>query len=153
LKRGVEIERKFLVREEALPPLPPGEEIEQAYLGLEPSVRVRVRAARGTLTVKGPGLRRRREVEVEVGVRTARELLELRVEGTVVVRKRRHEVRWGGRTWEIDRFESPFEGLVVAEVELDSQEERVELPPWVREEVTDDPAYQNVNLARAGKRP
>jgi adenylate cyclase len=150
---ALEIERKFLVIPERLPPLGDAVPIVQAYLGFEPVVRVRLEGGRGVLTVKGRGLRARREVEVEIGAEVARSLLELRAEGTVVVRKARYRVSWGGKIWEIDRFEAPFEGLLLAEVELEGPEEQVALPPWAGEEVTDGPAYQNANLAKRGRVP
>ncbi len=153
MKIGWEFERKFLVRAEALPPLPQGSRIEQAYLGFEPVVRARLEDDRGWITVKGPGLEARREVQVPIPPEAARAMMELRVPGSVVIRKRRHRVLFGGHIWEIDVFEAPFEGLVLAEVELASRDEPVELPPWAGEEVTGAPEYQNANLARAGRAP
>jgi adenylate cyclase len=148
---GIEIERKFLVRTEMLPPLGPGVRMTQAYLGFEPVVRVRLAGERAWLTVKGKGLLSRREVETEIPPATARELLDLRSPGTALVVKTRHRVEAGGHVWEVDLFEGEHAGLVLAEVELSSEDEAIAPPPWVGEEVTRDPRYQNSNLARAGK--
>ncbi|NOY43884.1 MAG: CYTH domain-containing protein [Deltaproteobacteria bacterium] len=148
-----EYERKFLVNPAALPALPRGVRIEQAYLGFEPVVRVRLEGDRGVLTVKGPGLRARREVNLSIPAEAARALIELRVEGTTVIRKTRHLVLHGGHVWEVDVFAEPFRGLVTAEVELRTPDEVPELPPWVGQEVTDHPRFQNAALARTGRIP
>jgi len=66
-----------------------------------------------------------------------------------VVEKRRHIVPFGGLTWEVDVFEGRHAGLVMAEVELQSEDQRVELPAWVGREVTDDDRYFNASLSRA----
>ncbi len=154
MKIGWEIERKFLVRAEALPSLPRGVRIEQAYLGFEPVVRVRVEEGeRAALTVKGRGLARRREVEVSIPVEAAYALMELRVSGTCIIVKTRHHVLHGGRIWEIDVFHGCLQGLVLAEVELSGRSESVDLPPWAAREVTNDPSFQNANLARTGRAP
>lgn len=157
MRDAVEIERKFLVRAEALPPLGRGERLSQAYLGFEPTVRVRLGEEKGAetawLTVKGPGLRSRREVETELEPAAARALLELRAPGTAVVVKTRHRLVWAGRTWELDLFEGELAGLALAEVELPDAQAPVERPPWAGAEVTDDPRYQNANLARSGRVP
>ena len=154
MKIGWETERKFLVRADALPPLPRGVRIEQAYLGFEPVVRVRVEdGERAVLTVKGRGLARRREVEVSIPQEAARVLMELRVPKTCLIVKTRHHVLYGGRIWEIDVFHGCLQGLVLAEVELSGRGECVDLPPWVAREVTDDPSFQNANLARTGRVP
>ena len=63
-----------------------------------------------------------------------------------LVEKTRYEIEWAGRVWEIDVFAGDNEGLVVAEVELASEDEPVEIPPWVGEEVSGDPRYYNANL-------
>ena len=63
------------------------------------------------------------------------------------IRKVRHHVSIGPHLWEIDEFEGDNAGLVVAEVELDREDQAIDLPPWVCEEVTHDPRYFNSNLA------
>ena len=145
----LEIERRFLVQRQALPALPPGKMIVQVYLGFRPVVRIRLVEEKGFLSVKGRGLRTRREVEIEIPAEAARTLMELRTPGTCVVRKTRHRIPFEGYTWEVDFFESPFGDLALAEVELPKEKAALHLPPWVGREVTEDPAYQNANLARA----
>lgn len=150
MRDAIEIERKFLVRREALPPLGPGQDIAQAYLGFAPVVRIRLAGEHAYLTVKGEGLRERREVETAIDRAAARALLEMRVRQTKLIRKTRHGVTHAGRVWEVDVFRGELEGLILAEAELDSEEEALALPPWVDREVTEDPGYQNANLARHG---
>jgi CYTH domain-containing protein len=140
---AVEIERKFLVNEGLLPPLPAADELWQGYLADDPAVRVRLRtgpdgARRATLTIKGRGLIERAEFEYQIPTGEALQLLGLCHRS---LRKRRHLL---GR-WEIDQF--PDRGLWLAEIELASADEPFERPPWLGAEVSGDPAYQNVNLA------
>lgn len=142
---ATEIERKFLT----VPPLPDwtgGDRIVQGMLAITPNVRVRVRGGRGYLTVKGPqkGLTRP-EWEYEVPVQDALEMLDL---CTLKVEKTRYEVEHEGHVWEVDVFEGLNAGLVVAEIELQAEDEAFERPFWVGEEVTHDPRYLNTNLAK-----
>jgi adenylate cyclase len=147
----LEIERKFLVHKEKLPSLGEGTKILQAYLGFKPVVRVRVTDGEGVLTFKGKGLLSRQEIEVGIDRDTASALLDLRVENTKVIEKTRHLISYSGKTWELDIFEGVLSGLIVAEIELESEDEVFELPPWAGSEVTFDPAYQNSNLAGKNK--
>lgn len=148
---AVEIERKFLVvgtpwRGAA------GEELVQGYLASQDGVVVRVRVGDGRawLTVKGPargsGLTRT-EHELDLPVGQARELLELC--GTRVLAKTRYRLPVGAHTWEVDVFAGLNAGLVVAEIELGSEEEAFERPPWLGEEVSDDARYLNARLVHA----
>lgn len=143
----MEIERKFLVLKEKLPPLGEGEKILQAYLGLDPVVRVRVTGQKGILTVKGKGLLSRQEIETGIEREKALALLKLRVAGSRVIEKTRHIITHGGKKWELDLFEGELAGLVVAEIELEAEDEEFTLPPWAGSEVTFDPRYQNANMA------
>jgi CYTH domain-containing protein len=147
---GVEIERKFLVHADQLPPLPPPQQLWQGYLATDPAVRVRLviepgGARRGELTIKGRGLVTRAEFNYEIPAADAEELLALCGRS---LRKRRHRL---GR-WEIDRFDDvPGPGgapLWLAEIELASEDEPFERPAWLAAEVTHDPAYTNAALAR-----
>lgn len=145
-----EIERKFLVRSDAWRrKAGKPSHIVQGYLarGRRATVRVRIKDDRlATLTIKSrePGAARS-EFEYRIPLGQARRLLELC--GSARIEKRRFEVAQGRFTWEIDVFGPPHEGLVVAEVEIASEADRVALPAWVGEEVTDDPAYRNSSLA------
>jgi adenylate cyclase len=147
---GVEIERKFLVRRELLPKdLPEGDELEQGYLSVEPTVRVRlVTGHDGTrhaeLTVKGKGLLRRAEYNYPIPHEDAEALLALCARSLSKVRRRL------GR-FELDHFRD--RELWLAEIELGDERESFELPPWLGEEVTGDPRYSNSSLAMPRRPP
>jgi adenylate cyclase len=153
---AVEIERKFLVRDLSMIEGVPGTPIRQGYLSLAPERTVRVRRAGdvGYLTVKGqpvagppgqPVSLSRPEFEYEIPAQEADELLD-----TLAVRplieKTRYRVAVSGLVWEIDVFAGENEGLVVAEVELPSENALLVLPDWAGSEVTADPRYLNVSL-------
>jgi adenylate cyclase len=150
MKIGVEIERKFLPDTEALPKLVGGETMIQAYLGQDPTVRVRVSSERSTLTIKGSGLTARQEIELEIPEEAARAMVELRPLDSRILEKTRYRLDFEGHIWEVDIFHSRLEGLALAEVELQSEDEEVALPPWAGKEVTNDSRYQNINLAYHG---
>ncbi|HOY67741.1 MAG TPA: CYTH domain-containing protein [Candidatus Ozemobacteraceae bacterium] len=144
-----EIERKFLVRGEDWKAHGPGVPCRQGYLSRLPerTVRVRVLGNRGYLTVKGATIRASRpEFEYEIPVADAKTLLAELCEKPLI-EKRRFVVEYAGRRWEVDEFFGENLGLVVAEVELESEDAQIELPPWVDREVTDDPRFYNASLA------
>jgi adenylate cyclase len=144
---GTEIERKFLVRDPSVLDGIPGVQYRQGYLSRDPdrTVRVRVAGDRGFLTVKGRSHgASRAEFEYEIPVADAELLLGLCEAPSID--KTRHLVAHGSHTWEVDVFHGANEGLVVAEVELGSPDELVDLPDWVGAEVTGDPRYYNANL-------
>lgn len=149
---GVEIERKFLVLQDKLPELPAPDALVQGYLSDDPAVRVRLTVApsgaeSAFLTIKGRGLATRSEFEYPIPADDARALLGLCRTGLA---KHRHRL---GR-WELDYF--PDTGLWLAELELASEDEPFERPGWLGVEVTGDPSYTNVRLARSlakGVRP
>jgi adenylate cyclase len=99
------------------------------------------------LNIKGAtrGLARA-EFEYPEPLEDARALLAEQCAGAII-EKTRHRVRHRGRLWEVDVFSGANEGLVVAEVELSSANERVDLPRWIGVEVSDDPRYRNAALA------
>ena len=144
---ATEVERKFLVSGT----FPSGEssEIHQAYLSLDPERTVRVRIAddTATLTVKGKteGISRQ-EFEFEIPLDDAHDLLELSVGHPI--KKTRTRIPLDGRVWEVDVFHDANAGLVVAEVELDSEHEEVALPGWLGSEVSNEPRYLNACLAQ-----
>lgn len=145
-----EIERKFLVASEAWRALATGSKaLVQAYLSEGHNITVRVRifdGARAVLTIKAGGTKLSRdEYEYEVPLADGRELVAHA--GTRVIEKRRHAVPYAGRDWEVDVFEGRHAGLVLAEIEMESEDAAVELPDWVGEEVTGDPRYYNSALA------
>jgi adenylate cyclase len=147
---GKEIERKFLVTGDAWRAGSTGRRIRQGYLSSakERTVRVRTDGEKGYLTVKGPSTGASRdEFEYEIPLGDAEAMLETLCERPIV-EKTRHRVAFGGLTWEIDVFGDENAGLIVAEVELGSETQKVDVPPWAGREVTDDPRYFNSNLAR-----
>jgi CYTH domain-containing protein len=144
---GTEIERKFLVtgdgwRQGA------GVAYAQGYLNRDPqrTVRVRIAGDRAFLTVKGASNgATRAEFEYEIPLEDASKLMELS-DGPVVT-KRRRVIEHAGSTWEVDEFEGENAGLVVAELELESENQAYAKPDWLGREVTDDPRYYNSSLA------
>jgi len=145
-----EIERKFLVDSEKLPPLKNPYSIRQGYLpGVQTAtVRIRIRDDQAFLTLKGntSGISRA-EYEYAIALSDAEEMLKGFCDG-LVVEKRRYLLWYEGYRWEIDLFEGENEGLVIAEIELSDAEERFAKPEWVAEEVSLDPKYRNSNLIR-----
>ena len=145
---GIEIERKFLVRDRSVIEGSVGLPYRQGYLSTDPERTVRVRRAgdRGYVTVKGRSRGpARAEFEYAIPAADADAMLDT-LALRPIVEKTRHVVEAGGRRWEIDVFGGVNEGLVVAEVELDSADATLEIPAWAGAEVTDDPRYFNANL-------
>ena len=143
---GIEIERKFLVIGDAWR-TPTGVAIGQGYLNRDKNrtVRVRVAGSQAFLTIKGPSRgATRQEFEYPIPVEDALQLLEL-CDGTVI-RKTRHLVIQDGNRWEVDEFHADNQGLVVAEIELTTEDQTFAKPDWLGREVTDDPRYFNSNL-------
>lgn len=148
---AIEIERKFLVKKELLPPLTNGMNIQQGYISNIPERNVRVRTKGGkaylTIKTKGEGITRN-EFEYEIPVQDALELLEI-CEGKIID-KTRYELDLNGLVWEVDVFSGLHDGLILAEVELESEGQEIELPPWLGQEVSTDPRYFNASLAKKG---
>jgi adenylate cyclase len=144
---GKEIERKFLVDGTGWR-TGPGVEYRQGYLSSvkERTVRVRRAGEKAYLTVKGVNVgSSRSEYEYEIPVLDAKEMLE-QLCPRPLVEKRRYRVEHAGLTWEIDEFSGENAGLVLAEVELTSEELEIQRPPWVGKEVTGDRRYFNAHL-------
>jgi adenylate cyclase len=148
---GVEIERKFLVNKELWQSLlkPEGKHYRQGYLlnSNDRVVRVRIAGEQGFLTIKGAaeGISRL-EYEYEIPKSDAEEMLErFQPEGTEKIRYRIPED--SGLTWEVDQFLGANEGLVVAEIELKSEDQLFSKPEWLDQEVTHDERYSNSSLA------
>jgi len=148
----IEIERKFLVTSEAFKKEAfTQNRIAQGYLSSVPdrTVRVRLKGDKGFLTIKGvsneSGLSRF-EWEKEIPVDEAKELLTLCEKG--VIDKTRFEVKMGIHVFEIDEFYGENEGLIMAEIELESETEPFEKPNWLGEEVTKDNRYYNSYLSK-----
>ena len=147
---AIEIERKYLVRPGAWAPRDAGTHFTQGYLSgqTERTVRVRIEGDSAKLTIKGPTMGiSRLEFEYPLPVADARILLDRLCERPLIDKQR--YVEWHGRhRWEIDVFHGDNEGLIVAEVELDAEDDEVQLPPWAGDEVSSDPRYSNSSLVR-----
>lgn len=143
-----EIERKFLIHHELWKPKGKGVTIRQGYLSTDPerTVRVRIAGENSYLTIKGKAIGiARTELEYEIPTNEAEVLLKMCVDS--LVEKTRFKEEVGGLTWEIDIFEGENRGLVIAELELDSETQTFEMPPWIKEEVSGDERYYNSKLA------
>lgn len=146
---NTEIERKYLVKKElwAASNKPKGLPIKQSYLSTHPdkTIRIRTIGEKALLTIKGRmiGLTRP-EYEYEIPLKEAQEMIELF--GEKLIEKTRFLINFEGKTWEVDVFEGENEGLIVAEIELESEEEAFESPTWVGQEVSTDIRYFNSNL-------
>jgi len=143
-----EIERKFLVKGTPWAGIE-GDDIQQGYISKgEATVRVRIRKGKGYLTIKGKtvGLSRP-EYEYEIELKEAREMLHLFC-GNQRIEKIRYIIPYKGFKWEVDVFKGLNEGLVVAEIELEAEEQQFEKPDWVGKEVSDDSRYRNSCLLK-----
>ena len=144
---AIEIERKFLVTGNDWQSANPTHYC-QGYLSRDKhrTVRVRIAGEAGALTIKGSTTgASRAEFEYSIPLSDAKSLLQMCDEP--LVEKNRRVVDYAGMTWEVDEFLGDNTGLVIAEVELDSEDQEIELPSWVGSEVTDDPRYYNSNLS------
>lgn len=145
---GTEIERKFLLKSDAWRSLAPGIRYRQGYLSSakERTVRVRTAGDAAFLTVKGLVLgATRAEYEYAIPLADGNEMLDTLAEKPLI-EKVRYAVEHGNVIWEIDEFLGENQGLVVAEVELGSEDQPFDKPAWVGEEVTGDPRYFNSSL-------
>ncbi|MDA3895130.1 MAG: CYTH domain-containing protein [Desulfobacteraceae bacterium] len=145
-----EIERKFTVDKSKWHPDDGGINIRQGYLPTsnKTAVRVRIAGDNAWLTIKGENKGAvRSEFEYPIPVTDAHQILDELCERPFI-EKTRYLVSYSGVTWEVDVFEAENAGLIVAEIELASENEKIVLPPWVKLEVTDDPCYYNANLIR-----
>jgi len=145
----VEIERKFLVTGDAWRAGAIGTSFRQGYLPSAPgcSVRVRVADDQAWLALKGDthGLSRA-EYEYRIPVDEAVEIMHILCRQPLI-EKTRYLVDYHGMTWEVDVFAGANDGLVVAEIELDSETQAFDRPDWLGTEVTGDPRYYNACLA------
>lgn len=148
----IEIERKFLVKSDKFrPEAQSATRIVQGFLNTHPerTVRVRIKGDKGFITVKGKSDEKglsRYEWEKEIPVKEAEELMLLCEEG--VIEKTRYEIRAGNHCVEVDEFRGPNSGLILAEIELTSENEDFYRPDWLGEEVTGDIRYYNSQLSK-----
>lgn len=145
---GIEIERKFLVKDEAWRSSEPGVSLIQGYLAGsdQATVRVRIAGQIAFLTVKGKVQNlTRQEFEYEIPVADAQAMMDLCYPR--VVEKTRYKIAIQDLIWEVDEFSGMNQGLILAEVELASPDQFVTLPGWIGQEVSNDPRYFNSYLA------
>lgn len=145
----MEIERKFLVNKALWNELkkPEPMPIQQGYISTQPgcTVRVRTKGNKGFLTIKGITIGiSRSEFEYEIPVAEAKDLLAQFA--PKYINKLRYEIEVCGKTWEVDVFQGKLAPLMIAEIELTSENEIFTLPEWVGEEVSHDASYYNSNL-------
>ncbi len=147
---AVEIERKFLVNSNAFKTEAFNSyAIKQGFLNSDKNrtVRVRLKADKGFLTIKGKSSENglsRFEWEKEITLAEAEALLVLCEPGSI--EKTRYEVNYGKHTFEVDEFYGANQGLIVAEIELNAENENFEKPEWLGPEVTGDIKYYNSQL-------
>ncbi|MCX6251027.1 MAG: CYTH domain-containing protein [Bacteroidetes bacterium] len=145
-----EIERKFLVRKDLWYAVqkPEGADFIQGYLvsGANLTIRVRVSSSNAWLTIKGPFQNiSRDEYEYPIPAQDAMEILSGYAGNKI--EKTRYRIRIEGHIWEVDEFFGDNEGLIIAEIELKSEDEGFRHPPWLGEEVTANHRYNNAHLA------
>jgi adenylate cyclase len=144
----LEIERKFLVRGDGWRSQSTGVRYRQGYISTDPerSVRIRLVRDKAYLTIKGMTVgATRAEYEYEIPADEASDMLDnLCVHP--LIEKTRYRLQDHGLTWEVDEFEGDNAGLILAEVELEQEDQDVILPDWVGKEVTGDPRYYNARL-------
>lgn len=143
---ATEIERKYLIREDLLNLPKEGNRIVQGYLWSEKekSMRIRITRNKGFLTIKtGSNPLSRLEYEYEIPMTDAVELLN---QCDKKIDKTRFIIEYAGMNWEVDVFEGKNKGLIIAEIELDAEDQEFEKPKWLGIEVTQDKRYLNVNL-------
>ncbi len=148
----IEIERKFLVKSKAYNEDAISKKvIKQGFLNTDPerTVRVRIKGSSAFLTVKGKSSESgtsRFEWEKEITLKDAEELLKLCEE--VILYKTRYQVPFGNHVYEVDEFHGVHQGLIIAELELQSEDEEFEKPDWLGQEVTGDVQYYNSELSK-----
>ena len=146
---NIEIERKFLLKNDNWRDGAVGVHYKQAYLNEkgDNTVRVRIEGDKAKLTIKGKSSNiSRLEFEYDIPMEDAEALFTLAK--TPIVEKFRYKIMYAGNCWEVDEFLGLNRGLVVAEIELESETQSFEKPDWIGMEVSGDKRYTNDNLAR-----
>lgn len=148
---SVEIERKFLVDHDKWDQIdkPEGTHYKQGYLIADSgkTVRVRISDKQGFLNLKNKSTNRSRtEFEYEIPLEDGKAILEAFTQ--IGTEKIRYKIPFAGKEWEVDVFSGDNTGLIVAEIELESEDEEFEKPDWVTDDVTDDGRYTNAALAK-----
>ena len=150
----VEIEQKYLVKNNEWKSFAKGTLYRQGYIHSDESraIRVRIIGDKGILTIKGATMKTllgasRLEFEYEIPIDEASQMLD-ELCGGGIIEKYRFKIPVGDLIWEVDEFLGDNEGLVVAEVELESEAQSITMPDWIGEEVTKDVRYFNSNLSK-----
>lgn len=147
---GREIERKFLVVNDDFKKVTQGVKLRQGYLNSdkERTVRIRTVGDKAFLSIKGRtcGISRT-EFEYEIPVADGETMLDTLAEKPLI-EKVRYEVHFNGFVWEVDEFLGENSGLVVAEIELESEAQQFDIPHWLGAEVSGDARFFNSNLVR-----
>lgn len=147
---GREIERKFLVRDNRYRQLARPIRYRQGYLSTakERVVRVRIKADDAYVAIKGTtkGITRT-EYEYQIPVAEAEHILAELCEKPII-EKDRYKIKHNGLEWDVDEFRGANEGLVVAEVHLDNENQQIELPEWIGREVSGEPKYFSSSLVQ-----
>ena len=146
---GKEIERKYLVDKEKwdLISKPTGQIYRQGYLLTDPVKTIRVRSTEetGFLTIKGISIgATRQEYEYEIPLTDSKELLDNF--SVSELSKIRYKISFSNKLWEVDEFLDDNFGLIIAEIELTSEDETFDIPEWIKKEVTGEEKYYNSNL-------
>ena len=147
---NVEIERKFLVKDDRWRKLSKGRRIRQGYLSTDPyrTVRVRTDGTNGFITIKGISKNAKRdEFEYKIPFDDAKKMLDTLC-CRPLIEKTRHKINDKNIVWEVDEFWGENKGLIIAEVELKEVNQIITVPDWIGKEVTGDPAYFNSNLVK-----
>lgn len=147
---ATEIERKFLVKDDGYKQNAEACCYMQGYLCTDPNrtVRIRIAGDKGFIAIKGKnnGISRA-EFEYEIPMKDGKKIL-FELVKTGIIEKTRHVVFFKDRKWEVDEFHGENEGLVVAEIELNDENEPFEKPSWIGDEVSNDCRYYNSNLSQ-----
>ncbi len=144
-----EIERKYLVKGDRWRSLTDGVFYCQGYIATvgKQTVRIRIIGDRGWLTIKGASQgKTRSEFEYQIPVEEAKEILDTLC-ARPLIEKKRYKIVQNNLIWEVDEFLGENQGLIIAEVELESEDQEIILPDWIDREVT-DPKYYNANLVK-----
>ena len=145
----LEIERKFLVVSNQYQNNAKSVYIKQAYLSANEkmAIRVRVEGIQASINIKSKETERvNHEFEYAIPMDEAMSLIKM--SPYPIIEKTRHVVEYAGQTWEVDEFHTNNEGLTMAEIELDDENETFNMPSWIGEEVTADYRYLNSNLVK-----
>ena len=148
---AIEIERKFLVVNDSWRSLGLGKVYKQGYIATADNIttiRVRIIGEEAYLTIKSKteGISRN-EFEYPIPLEDAQMILESLCDRPLI-EKIRYKINYDNLLWEIDEFQGENQGLIIAEVELENENQTINLPEWVGEEVSHDPRYYNVNLTK-----